>query len=887
MKTKEVLCIWIVSLITLLNINAQTTVKGKVLDSLGKGIPYVNILVTSKLNAKAITYTYSNENGAFTLRMGLPGSYTLEFSALGYKTKKGVINIVKPRSNTKTLSITLKNENFELDEVIVYAEKPIIFKKDTLTFRVKSFLKGNEQVVEDLLKNIPGLQIDDDGMIKVGNKEIEKLMIEGDDFFKKGYRILSKNMPSFPIEKIQVLHNYSNNKLLKGIEKSNKVALNLVLNKEARNIWFGNLNLASEVSSSKRYFLKANIMNFGKKSKYYFLSNLNTVGYDPTGDLWQLIYPYSTENTSIIGNNQMNTPILKISSKVPRFKESRTKFNNSKLHSVNAIFNPNNKLKIKTIGFYNGDKTNFYKHSLRQFKLNDSSFSVEDEVLMDQKNDFKFAKINLQYDVSSNEALEGEFKQSNQIENSNLHVKLTPTGFEESLYTDYAIVETKIAYTHKLNSKRVFLITGRYFHENNQQEYVTNQSNALFDERKSNTSLQQINNEVSFVGFEGKLMQKNKKNLVEYSIGNAYRKDELNSSFQLRQGKEVLNAPKGFQNNIQYVSNNFFIKASHHKKLHDLTLVGEITYHWMYAKLFNTDWIIEQRSFMNPNIGFDWKINRSNKLNFRYAVNASNTKAIDVYPNYLMTDYRSFFKGVKEFRPLKTETYSLNYQMGNWGSKFFANALMFYTKEHDFYGVNSLVTNKYTLLEQSINQFRETTSITANVDRFLNSISSNIKMSFNYFTSSYSSKTNGVFQPIFTENYALKVELRSGFKGVFNYHLGNQWSLNKLSSSFSSTFRNSNTFLDLTFMFSDSFYLNAEFEKYHFGSVTQLGAFYYFADFEARYVLKKNKMSIILTGTNIFNTDRFVESVIGDVSHSATTYKLLPRFVILKFKYRF
>ena len=63
---------------------------------------------------------------------------------------------------------------------------------------VNAFAQGNEQVVEDILKKIPGLNIDANGTIKVGNQEVEKVMIEGDDFFEKGYKILTKNMPAHP-----------------------------------------------------------------------------------------------------------------------------------------------------------------------------------------------------------------------------------------------------------------------------------------------------------------------------------------------------------------------------------------------------------------------------------------------------------------------------------------------------------------------------------------------------------------------------------------------------------------------------------------------------------------------------------------------------------------
>ncbi len=110
-------------------------------------------------------------------------------------------------------------------------------------FNADSFKQGNEQVIEDLLRKIPGLNIDSDGTIKVGNQEIEKVMIDGDDMFEKGYKILTKNMPVNPVDKIELLQNYSNNKHLKGIENSEKVALNLTLKDDYKRTWFGNTNL--------------------------------------------------------------------------------------------------------------------------------------------------------------------------------------------------------------------------------------------------------------------------------------------------------------------------------------------------------------------------------------------------------------------------------------------------------------------------------------------------------------------------------------------------------------------------------------------------------------------------------------------------------------------
>jgi hypothetical protein len=106
------------------------------------------------------------------------------FSAFNYAPKTFEIEVTS-ESKVIEKNAVLTPKSLELNEVIVIQERAITIKKDTITFLAKSFLQGNEQVVEDLLKKIPGLTIDQNGTIKVGSQEIEKVMVDGDDFFEQ------------------------------------------------------------------------------------------------------------------------------------------------------------------------------------------------------------------------------------------------------------------------------------------------------------------------------------------------------------------------------------------------------------------------------------------------------------------------------------------------------------------------------------------------------------------------------------------------------------------------------------------------------------------------------------------------------------------------------
>ena len=95
------------------------------------------------------------------------------------------------------------------------------------------------------------------------------------------------------------------------------------------------------------------------------------------------------------------------------------------------------------------------------------------------------------------------------------------------------------------------------------------------------------------------------------------------------------------------------------------------------------------------------------------------------------------------------------------------------------------------------------------------------------------------------------------------------------------------TFLDLSFRINDKFNIQTQTERYHFGSLDKINNTYYFMDLEAKYVIKQNKLTLSLSGNNLFNTKTFRNYSITDISISKTGYRLIPRYILLKMEYRF
>lgn len=284
----------------------QKTISGKITNLANEPVT-ASILL--KESSSTISYAISNSSGIYVLKTNKTGDFQLVINALNYQTQVFDIQISSEATNIEK-NIQLLSSPVSLKEIVIKTVRPITVEGDKIIFDAKSFAQGNEQVVEDLLKKIPGLSVGTDGTIKVGNQEVEKVMIDGDDMFEKGYKILTKNMPVNPIDKVELLKRYSNNKHLKGIENSNKVALNLTLKEDFKRQWFGNTVGGYGLVSDNRYDLRANLMNFGKKNKYYFVTNLNNVGVDAVGDVNMLVRPFRIDEPGSIGDNQSANTLL-------------------------------------------------------------------------------------------------------------------------------------------------------------------------------------------------------------------------------------------------------------------------------------------------------------------------------------------------------------------------------------------------------------------------------------------------------------------------------------------------------------------------------------------------------------------------------------------------
>ena len=130
---------------------AQSVVSGTVHNDKGKSISGITVMATEKISEKSKAYTYTDDSGNFSLLLEDNKNYLLSFDGLSFKKKTIEINLDTEKNNIYNISI--EEEETVLDEVFLETERAITLKKDTTIYNVDDFTRGNEVVVEDMLKN--------------------------------------------------------------------------------------------------------------------------------------------------------------------------------------------------------------------------------------------------------------------------------------------------------------------------------------------------------------------------------------------------------------------------------------------------------------------------------------------------------------------------------------------------------------------------------------------------------------------------------------------------------------------------------------------------------------------------------------------------------------
>ena len=190
--------------------------EGFVKDAEGNPLGMANVIAFKKGTNFLQSYSITDQNGKYKLSLEDAEEYTIKISYLGFDNLNTDIEI---GNNDKDLSkdFVLVQASESLDEVEITYEMPVKIVGDTIVYNSDSFTTGAEKKLEDVLEKLPGIEIDENGEVEVEGKKVQKVLVEGKEFFDGDSKLATQNIPANAVDKIQVLRNYNEVSGMKGV----------------------------------------------------------------------------------------------------------------------------------------------------------------------------------------------------------------------------------------------------------------------------------------------------------------------------------------------------------------------------------------------------------------------------------------------------------------------------------------------------------------------------------------------------------------------------------------------------------------------------------------------------------------------------------------------
>jgi hypothetical protein len=271
------LIILIVFLICTIDVIGQKEiiVSGIVKDEHNKVLPYIDVLLKNNDSLKSIVaYAITDNLGRYQIiHQTKQSEVFIETSSLIHKKSSKVLKINK---NTQRFieNIILSERVEELQSIEIRAAPRVWVKNDTTTFNIEKLTNGSERVVEEILKKLPGVTVNDKGRLKFKGKNVRNVLLDGDNLFNGNYTVGTQNINANHIKGIEAIENFEDNPLLQGLSQNDEVALNLKFGEGVSLSGNAELNYATK----NRCAVNTTAIGVSKKLKGFSIASFNTTG---------------------------------------------------------------------------------------------------------------------------------------------------------------------------------------------------------------------------------------------------------------------------------------------------------------------------------------------------------------------------------------------------------------------------------------------------------------------------------------------------------------------------------------------------------------------------------------------------------------------------------
>ncbi len=865
--------------------NAQTiTLKGSVKDSLQNPLAYANVIAKPLDVSKNLQFAISGDDGYYKLELTKNDSYTISVSYLGYETAN--FDFVAIGNFEK--NFILKDAPNQLQEVII--EMPVMVKEDTITYNTSKFVTGEERKLKNVLKKLPGVEVDKNGGVTVQGKKVTTLLVEGKKFFGGGSKLAVENIPANAIDKVQVIDNYSEIAFLKNVSDTDEMAMNILLKKDKKQFAFGDIEVGK--GNQDFYRFHSNLFYYSPKTNVNFIGNLNN-----TGEKTFTFRDYMSFQGGVSAILKGDGSIYNVSaSDFANFMETQDLVNsNNKFGALNISKTLNSKLNVSGYAIFSHSKNETFIESINQY----TAFTEEKENRSTTRNILGIGKFNIEYAPTSNAQwyFKTQFKKTDNLKSNGIISRIADENrliFSKN-NAEATYINQNVEWHKKLSNKHTFSFAADVAFDKNNPTTVWETNQTILQglipvEDSENYVLNQLketkNTSINTILKHYWVL--NNFNHIYTTLGNK----SINASFFTEDSQQLENGTKnnfssaGFGNDLDYKLNDLFIGIHYKFK----TGIFEFkqgaflhNYHWKVNQLTETS---SQKAVLLPDFLAKIEFSSSKKLQLNYQLKSAFSDASKFANRFYLQSYNTVYKGNENLENELFHSARIFYSRFSLYRGLLFFSAMNYTKKVkgiqnavQFEGINQYLT------PEMVNNPEERWNFNVDISKKIKNIKYSLKTDAS--TSKYLQNINASYVTNKNNSLGYTLSVKTLFDKFPTVEIGFEQSIGNYTSSYqTSKFITNQPFVNIDYDFLEGFIFSFEYENYNYQNKTfNQKNTYQLANATLSYKNEDSAWSFKIDAQNLFNIKYKQQNSFSSYIISDSKTYILPRIIMFSIGY--
>jgi hypothetical protein len=867
------------------------TIKGTVTDSAGKAVPYANakLMTTGKL---IIAFTASDNKGNYSIAIPADAdkkALSIEISSVGFKKQSKTVGDISAPYN-----FVLGSATNQLQAVTVKNKTPrLSVKGDTLNYSVSDFVSPQDRVIGDVIRKLPGVEMDANGKIKYNGKAISNFYIGGDNLLDDKYNIATSTIPSSAVDKVQVMENHQPIKMLRDKVVSDDVALNITMKNDAKMQLVGQGNVGGGLPG--KYDGNINAMMF--KDKYKAINYLkgNNTGVDVQNDL--LSHNLSSYLSRLDNNKPANLLSLGAAGN-PNLPTNRYLFNQSGLVNLNNLVNLQKDVQVKGNLSYLHDRQlqNYVKlretylpgdtirytevqdnrrrpdllHAQATLNINKSNYYLNNTLLTDYEHNASFSGLNTN-GISSNQALK-----NNRLDFSN-EFNIMKTSKSGKVYEAYS-------YINRINNpENRGLLPGI-----NQDVFNQNQPYAQLVQT-ANIPTWFTNNYLSYKQAGSKITQ-------SFKAGFSLQSQNLVSALTVVQGNGSVVAATGTSaNNLDWFKSKIYTEAAFDMPGDQFKLNIRLPVNLQQISFSDPLYALDKlltRLYFDPFIQARYNTTAEQYISMGYNFKNDIGDIYQAYRGDILTNYRTLNANNADLSERKTQTVSLGYNYRKAIKMFFWSINASYSHVDLNNITSSVLTDNFQ--RQIVLPYANDMNmlnLAGSASKYVYSLHTTFGTGVTWQNNKLNQFINGDLLPYNTITTGLNgsVETKITDNLNFSYRLNATRTTSKtpIAGAGSAVVTQLQHQGAINYNPLNNLFLKLSGDHYYTNQSLHDDLNYSFADFSARYKLNKMKTDIELNVLNLFDTKTYSSPLLTANNFTNSVYTLPGRMMTMKVAFNF